>query len=188
MIRSDDPRACFYARLKDILLRHMAEAGSLSAPVPGLRLHRRDVPGIPEHCFSRPALTLIVQGAKRTLIGREDYRYGAGQCLVAGIAMPNMSYCTEASADQPCLGLSLELDSALIERLAAGLPVGRQDTPQKCSGVWETDGDLLDTLCRLAALLDAPEERRGMSEAARRAARPQAAEAVCEVLERLCRT
>lgn len=38
------------------------------------------------------------------------------------------------------------------------------------------------------ALLDAPEERRRMSEAARRAARPQAAEAVCEVLERLCRT
>lgn len=36
-------------------------------------------------------------------------------------------------------------------------------------------------------LLDAPDERRRMSEAARRAARPQAAEAVCEVLERLCR-
>lgn len=66
---SDDPRACFYARLRDILLRHMTEAGSLSAAVPGLRLHRRDVPRIPEHCFSRPALTLIVQGAKRTLLG-----------------------------------------------------------------------------------------------------------------------
>ena len=163
MILSDDPRACFYARLKDILLCHMAEAGSLSTVVPGLRLHRRDVPGIPEHCFSRPALTLIVQGAKRTLIGREDYRYGAGQCLVAGIAMPNMSYCTEASAEQPYLGLSLELDITLIERFAAGLPAGRQAMPQKCSGVWEADGDLLDTLCRLAALLDAPERMAGLA-------------------------
>ena len=36
-------------------------------------------------------------------------------------------------------------------------------------------------------LLDTPEERRQMADAARRAARPQAAEAVCEVLERLCR-
>lgn len=163
MILSDDPRACFYARLKDILLCHMAEAGSLSTVVPGLRLHRRDVPGIPEHCFSRPALTLIVQGAKRTLIGREDYRYGAGQCLVAGIAMPNMSYCTEASVEQPCLGLSLELDITLIERFAAGLPAGRQAMPQKCSGVWEADGDLLDTLCRLTALLDAPERMAGLA-------------------------
>lgn len=163
VIQRDDPRACFYARLTDILLRHMPEAGSPPATVPGLRLHRRDVPGIPEHCFSRPALTLIVQGAKRTLIGREDYRYGAGQCLMAGIAMPNMSYCTEASAEQPCLGISLELDSALIERFAAGLPAGRQVMPQKCSGVWEADGDLLDTLCRLVALLDTPERMAGLA-------------------------
>lgn len=40
----------------------------------------------------------------------------------------------------------------------------------------------------IVRLLDAPEERRQMAEAARRAARPQAAEAVCDVLERLCRT
>lgn len=163
MIVSDDPRACFYARLKNILLRRLTEAASLSTAVPGLSLHRRDVPGRPEHCFSRPVLALIVQGAKRTLMGREEYRYGAGQCLVAGIAMPNMSYCTEASAERPYLALSLELDSALIERLAAGLPAGRQDMPQKCSGVWEADWDLLDTLCRLAALLDAPERMAGLA-------------------------
>lgn len=39
----------------------------------------------------------------------------------------------------------------------------------------------------LVALLNAPEERRQMAEAARRAARPQAAEAVCDVLERQAR-
>lgn len=163
MIPSDDPRACFYARLKAILLRHVPAAGSLSAAVPGLRLHRRDVSGIPEHCFSRPALTLMVQGAKRTLIGREEYRYGAGQCLMAGVAMPNMSYCTDASTEQPCLALSLELDGALIERFAAGLPAGRQDMPQKCSGVWEADGELLDALYRLTALLDMPERMAGLA-------------------------
>lgn len=44
---------------------------------------------------------------------------------------------------------------------------------------------LLESIIRL---LDAPEERRQMADAARRAARPQAAEAVCDVLEGLCRT
>ena len=45
-----------------------------------------------------------------------------------------------------------------------------------------------ELLRSVIALLDAPEERRRMSEAARRAARPQAAETVCEVLERQART
>lgn len=160
----DDSRAWFYARLKDILLRHVPKAGSVTTAVPGLALHRRELPHRPEHCFSRPVLAVIVQGAKRTLIGREEYRYGAGQCLVAGITMPNMSYSTDASPERPYLALSLELDGALTMRLAAGLPDAPQrPTPQKCSGIWPTDAELLDVLHRLTALLDAPERIAGLA-------------------------
>nr|CRY95843.1 hypothetical protein [uncultured prokaryote] len=116
MIPSNDPRACFYVRLKDILLRHMPEAGSLSAAVPGLRLHRRDVPGIPEHCFSRPALTLIVRGAKRTLIGREDYRYGAGLktalLLVMALFVAAL-FLLAGCSSQPLQGMTTEPETGL---------------------------------------------------------------------------
>lgn len=163
VMQREDPRTFFHDRLKDMLLRRVTTAGSAATDVPGLTLHRRDIPGRPEHCFSRPVLAFIVQGAKRTLVGREEYRYSEGQCLVAGITMPNMSYCTDASPERPYLALSLELDNALIARLAARLPAVGNTAPQKCSGVWPADADLLDTLCRLTALLDAPERLPGLA-------------------------
>lgn len=89
------------ALLREMCLRRMPAPGDYPTPVPGFVLHRRDEPHKPENCFNRPILAVTVQGAKRTVAGGEEYRYGAGHCLLAGVDMPNMSHITDASPEKP---------------------------------------------------------------------------------------
>ncbi len=144
-------------RLTDTLMQLLPAHGSYPTSVPGLVLHRREILFTPENCFNKPVLAVTVQGAKRTIVGTEEYRYGAGYCLLAGVDMPSMSYITEASPEKPYLVLSLELDSRLITQLAASLPV----KPSSCSGctaVGPVDPAILHALVHLVELLDTPEQ------------------------------
>ena len=87
--------------LKQMLLQRMAVPGDYKTAVQGFILHRRDVLNTPENCFNKPILAVTIQGAKRTVVGNEEYQYGAGNCLLAGVDMPSMSYLTEASPENP---------------------------------------------------------------------------------------
>lgn len=110
-----------YATLTKILLRRMPEPGHYPTDIPGLVLHRRDIPNQPENCFNKPILAVTVQGSKRTVVGTQEYRYGAGHCLLAGVDMPSMSYLIDVSPEKPYLVMSLDLDSRLISQLTAQL-------------------------------------------------------------------
>lgn len=147
------------ARLKQMLLQRMREPGDYPTTIPGLVLHRRDETNIPESCFNRPILALTIQGAKRTVVGTEEYRYGEGNCLLAGVDMPNMSYLTEASPEKPYLVISLDLDSHLTTQLAAQLPSSdTQGGPVKASAAAPTDPEVLKAFLRMVELLDKPEQ------------------------------
>lgn len=146
--------------LRALLLQRMPEPGDYPTQVPGFVLHRRDVPHKPENCFNRPILAITVQGAKRTVVGNEEYRYGEGYCLLAGVDMPSMSYITDASPDKPYLVMSLDLDSHLTAQLAAQLPV-QKNAPRteslKGSAVNPTEPELLGAFLRLVEILDTAE-------------------------------
>lgn len=148
-----------YALLKKILLQRMSEPGDYPTPIPGFVLHRRDVPNKPENCFNRPILAVTIQGAKRTVVGNEEYRYGEGNCLLAGVDMPNMSYLTEASPEKPYLVISLDLDSHLTTQLAAQIPASKTSGGSfKGSAVGPTDPEVLKAFLRMVELLDKPEQ------------------------------
>lgn len=148
-----------YARLQEALLRRMPEPCDYPTPIPGFVLHRRDVINKPENCFNKPILAVTIQGSKRTVVGNEEYRYGAGNCLVAGVDMPNMSYITDASAEKPYLVISLDLDSNLIAQLAARIPPStNQQNSLGGAIVAPTDPEILKACYRLVELLDKPEQ------------------------------
>lgn len=145
--------------LKEILLQRMPMPGHYPTPIPGFVLHRRDEPNKPENCFNRPILAVTIQGAKRTVVGNEEYRYGAGNCLLAGVDLPSMSYLTDASPEKPYLVLSLDLDSHLTTRLAAQIPAsGPPATSVGSTAVTPTDPEVLEAFLRLTELLDSPEQ------------------------------
>lgn len=172
-----DAGAKTYAAMTERLLAHMPRPGDYPTPVGGLVLHRRDVVNKPENCWNRPILAMTVQGAKRVVVGTEEYRYGAGNSLLAGVDLPSFSYLTDASPEKPYLVMTLELDSHLITQLVAqtaplqssppsgegqeGAPgtshASPSGIPPRGAAVMPTDPQILEAFGRLLDLLDTPE-------------------------------
>lgn len=146
-------------QLKQLILPKMPTAGDYPTPIEGLVLHRRDQTYKIENCFNGPILAVTVQGFKRTIVGNEEYRYGAGHSLVAGVDMPTMSHITEASAENPYLVISLDLNNHLTAQLLAELPkLKQQQRLFKRLAVAKSDQGVLQALLRLIKLLDKPEQ------------------------------
>lgn len=143
-------------RLK--LLERMPAPGNYATPIPGFLTNRRDEINKPENCWNKPILAVTVQGSKRVVVGDEEYRYGVGNCLLAGVDLPNMSYLTEASPKKPYLVMSIELNSRLISQLAAQIvPAKPADSPRGAA-VAPTDPEILRAFVRLLDLLGTPEQ------------------------------
>jgi len=82
------------------VLGYLPEQGDFHTAVGGLTLFRREQMHIAENCFYQPIIALTLQGRKRSIIGTEEYRYGAKHCLINGVDMPSLSYVTEASNEK----------------------------------------------------------------------------------------
>ena len=96
--------------LKEKLLQRAPEHGKYPMDIEGLVITRRHEANRIETCFSKPSVSVIIQGSKRTMLGSEEYCYGENQCLVAGVDMPSSFYVTDASPERPFLALCLDLD------------------------------------------------------------------------------
>jgi len=146
--------------LKEKLLRWMPGSGDYPTAIEGLTIFRRDKANQLENCFYKPLVAVIVQGFKRSVIGSEEYRYGENHCLVAGVDMPCVNYVTDASPQQPFLGLFVDLDKYLITQLAAEIPPSSRlgNGFYKGMSVTKVDLDVLGAFLRLAELLDKPDQ------------------------------
>lgn len=147
-----------YATLTRKLLERMPEPGNYTTPISSFSTHRRDEINKPENCWNKPIVAVTVQGAKRVVVGSEEYRYGAGNCLLAGVDLPNFSYLTEASPEKPYLVMTLGLDSHLITQFAAQTAPFKSGGAARGAAVMPTDPDLLKAFGRLLDLLDNPEQ------------------------------
>ncbi|BBB62661.1 hypothetical protein UNDKW_4388 [Undibacterium sp. KW1] len=100
-----------------------------------------------EQAYSRtpvmyePCICIIVQGRKRAYLGEAMYTYDARQYLVVSAPMP-FEADTEASAEQPMLGIHLGIQQTLAAELAlavqeaqqlqADVPANATITPPSC--------------------------------------------------------
>lgn len=147
-------------QLREKLSRLMPRPGKFTCAVLGLAYARREEVNKSENCFNRPVVAVVVQGFKRSVMGGEEYRYGEGHCLVAGVDMPSSSQIIGASPEEPFLAISLDLDRSLIARLAAEVPAppGSGAGSGKALSIVEVDPDVLDAFLRLVEMLDRPEQ------------------------------
>lgn len=113
--------------LKEKLLQRAPEHGKYPMDIEGLVITRRHEANRIETCFSKPSVSVIIQGSKRTMLGSEEYCYGENQCLVAGVDMPSSFYVTDASPERPFLALCLDLDKYLITPARGGSPAALRD-------------------------------------------------------------
>lgn len=126
-------------------------------------LARIDAPTEPTSSIAEPALAVVVQGAKRVMVGEHVFDYGAGDYLIVSIGLPVTGQFTVASSQTPFLGVGLDLDpeaiaSVLLESppITASPRTHARSTGQPALAVNSAGWPLLDALARLLRLLDEP--------------------------------
>ncbi len=146
--------------LRDSILRHATEPHTQTL-LPGLTLFHAECQTMPIDCIYHPRLCIIVQGSKQVTVGSRVFTYDAEKYLIATVDLPVTGCVTKASADEPYLSLSLDLDPGDITTLL--LTTSPHDPrPDLRTGaglaVSTLTEDLLCPVSRLAALLDAPDD------------------------------
>ena len=128
-------------------------------PIPDLVFFRREAPTPPGICQVEPSVVLVVQGAKRMLVGEDVYAYDSEHFLVASLDVPASSEVVEASPDRPCLGLVLKLDLRIMAELVAQthLPPPKDRSVARGMALGTVTPTLLESFKRLTDLLDEPD-------------------------------
>lgn len=127
--------------------------------IPELRFYRREGPSEPCVCMVEPSVALVVQGAKRALLGGDVYTYDIRRFLITSLDLGATMHIVEASAEQPYLGLVLKLDLQLVAELMVqrGLPPPPAPASERGMVLGQSTPSLLDAFQRLVNLLDEPE-------------------------------
>src|SRR5690606_25373218 len=107
----------------------------------------------------RPLVCLILQGAKRLLVGRQETLCVAGQSVIVSAQMPVTGQVLHATPQRPYMALAVELDMALLRELADRRADARPSrvTYTQTLFLQETDEAVLDCGVRLMRLIGRPE-------------------------------
>ncbi len=137
---------------------HANAEGLAATPLQGVGLMRAYAPtGIMKSIY-KPLVCLILQGAKRVMVGQDTYDFAAGQSAIVSADVPVVSRITQASRAEPYLALAIELDTTVLLDLSAQIG-GPNDAGAAIPAVLidDTDAAVADCALRLVRLLDRTE-------------------------------
>ena len=138
--------------------RQAGEQSPFLTAIDGVAILRADREKHPSHLIMKPALCVVVQGAKWTTFGDRRYDYRAGQALVVSVEMPAFSKVAQASPTEPFLAVVIQFDLAVMRDVMACLdkPPRPEDPLGRGVFVTDFDGPLADCVLRMVRLLDTP--------------------------------
>lgn len=140
-----------------LVAQYAPSDGVHATAIPRLNLIRMSQPTQPLHDVQRPAVCIIVQGAKQVMVGQRIYTYDEAKHLVVSVDVPITGMVTQASAERPYLCVLLELDPVVLAGLL--LDTGKEAAAASSGpaiGLSETTPEVLDALDRLVRLLANP--------------------------------
>ena len=142
------------------LIAQYATEGVHQTAIAPLHLARLSQPSAPAHALHKPALCIIAQGQKQTMLADEVYIYNPAQYLVVSVDLPVTGHVTQATPEQPYLSLRLDLDPKEIGDLimAGEGHVKKTDLPARGMFVSKANSNLLDAVLRLMQLLATPQD------------------------------
>lgn len=146
--------------LRKKLLKWLPEPGEYQTPVKGFSLFRKDDCESCENCFYDPAVGVVIQGQKRSVIGSQEYFYRENDSLLNSVDLPSQNYILDATPEKPFLGMGLKIDKYIVSQLMTELPdpSGADDESIRGLSVTPIEMDILDAFIRLTELLDSPEQ------------------------------
>ena len=127
-----------------------------------LLLIRSSVPSEPVQSLFQPSFCFVAQGRKRASVGGEVFLYDPFHYLIFTVDLPVAFEIEAPSKELPYLGLSLNLDSALVASVIveSGMRIKKGDASVKAMNVSAIDADLLDAVARLVRIAETPAERK----------------------------
>ena len=130
----------------------IGSAENRATDIPGLSLHRRSAPTAPCSMTYEPSVTVIAQGRKRVDLGRTTFIYDASRFLLTSVDLPVVSRVIEASAEVPCLALSLKLEMPAVRELLSRDEIRVSEAPcdSPAMATGETTVEFLSACCSLA--------------------------------------
>ncbi|MEC8011070.1 MAG: AraC family transcriptional regulator [Pseudomonadota bacterium] len=122
--------------------------------VPGLTVFKKTEANIPQVGMYEPSVCLIAQGAKKVLLGHEQFIYDTQHYIFSCVHLPVVSQVIDASNDTPYLGLKLNFDyqelALLIADLDLPLPKNQKASPGMATG--DLTDELINAFQRLINL------------------------------------
>lgn len=142
--------------LRESIARWTSKGDQLSSVIPALSLFREDEPTEPMSAVYEPSICMVVQGAKRVLLGNEAYVYNDHQYLITSVDLPTFFQVIEASKEKPLLGLKLTFDIQEVSQLLvdSNFPHHRAQKSAHGMATSEITLPLLTAFQRLIDLLD----------------------------------
>jgi AraC-like DNA-binding protein len=144
----------------DFARAHANAEGAVETAVPGLRLMCIAKTGERVQSNYRPLACLVLQGAKRMVIGRHEHLCRQGESVIVTADMPVTGEVVEASAKFPYLALAIDLDMARLSEQAEQMgevPSRVSQVPVHPVFTQSFDDTLLDCGRRLLQLTDTPQ-------------------------------
>jgi AraC-like DNA-binding protein len=113
----------------------------------------------PRHHVYQPVFSLVVQGEKRAMLGRQLFTCRAGHFLVASVDLPLTIHVANATPQRPFLALAMTLSPAKVASLLleTGVDDGTLVEPAGL-GVSVASHEFVDAMVRLVRLLDTPKD------------------------------
>jgi AraC-like DNA-binding protein len=144
--------------VRDYIEAEGGEDGLFPTPLPSLYIMRSSTETLPRHMVYKPSLCFIVQGAKQIMLGEDVMRYEEQQSLVVSIELPGIGRVVKASRDEPYIGITLELDVAVLRDVVKQMPKRPKPASRNRLGIFVQDADdqLTDCMVRLMRLLKTP--------------------------------
>ncbi|KIN16681.1 AraC family transcriptional regulator [Halomonas sp. KHS3] len=139
--------------------RHVNSDGLAFTPVPGLHMMCVEAPAGDLHSVYKPLVCLVLQGAKRILVGNQKRVLSAGQSAIVSADMPVVGRIVQARVGEPYLAVAVELDMVILRELAAhmGSACAQRSSETQTLFAEDTEAELIDCVLRLMKLLDRPE-------------------------------
>ncbi|WP_110685175.1 AraC family transcriptional regulator [Salinicola aestuarinus] len=158
---SFDPSEAGHIELIDLLDRLTdGRDGKHATAIAGLTVNRLSAPQPPRHVIQAPAFSVIAQGHKQLSLGETRHTYDPMHYMVSAVNLPVMARVDDATGDHPYLGLRLDLDIAMLEKLVCDMPAPpmRAEDTRRGLHVERLTAPLLEAVLRLLRLLETPED------------------------------
>lgn len=146
--------------LAERIARWTKVSDQLTTAIPELIFRRFEAPTEPMNYMLDQSVCLIAQGAKRVLLGEDEYVYDVNSFLITSVDLPVVAQVLQASPEKPYLGLMLKINQREIAQLVvdSNLPLPRKQQASRGMAVSRISLPLINAFLRLTDLLDEPED------------------------------